>query len=520
MQRRFRAALAVSATTLLVVGAGVAMPSAEAAAKPTVKKVSPASGSTAGGTTVTITGSGFAKGVKVSFGTTAAKSVKLISKTKITAVAPKHNVGVVDVRVKLKSATSTVVKADKFTYVAPSSKAPSITSITPASGAAGTTVLIMGSSFAGAAVTFGGVPGTSVVVAAGGASLTVKAPAHDGGAVAVAVTTKYGTATKNNAFTYPTAPYGGPKLKYFTTNSDFAPTSLAADDSGDMFVAVNGSPGGGSLISEVIKYATDGLGYGTAYNLTNASNTPPLGTPAVPGTPITAVGVRGTDILIGIGDEIVIWDESNTVIYQSVISLHALLPDLSSPSVDDLAVDTDGNIYVADKNNQVVVKVKADASEASKIAGPGTSIPLQYPVGVGVSNGAVYIADQDGLQILKLSGGSSSVVAGGGAGALPTAGGSATATAVTLTGMNDLGVSTSGDLYIPAQSGIVYKVDHATAKISVFAGGGSDDPPWYSNAAPVLPTSVAFAGVWAAEPDSTGKVFISDNVGHKIYSVG
>ena len=57
---------------------------------PIVAGVSPASGPTAGGTTVTISGTGFANGASVSFGGTAASNVTVVGSTTITAVAPAH----------------------------------------------------------------------------------------------------------------------------------------------------------------------------------------------------------------------------------------------------------------------------------------------------------------------------------------------------------------------------------------------------------------------------------------------
>ncbi len=64
---------------------------------PTVSGVSPASGTTAGGTPVTITGTGFLAGATVAFGTTAATSVTVVSSTTITATPPAHAAGAVNV---------------------------------------------------------------------------------------------------------------------------------------------------------------------------------------------------------------------------------------------------------------------------------------------------------------------------------------------------------------------------------------------------------------------------------------
>ena len=52
---------------------------------PTVSSVSPNSGSTPGGTTVTITGTNFAPGATVTFGSTAATNVVVVNSTTITA---------------------------------------------------------------------------------------------------------------------------------------------------------------------------------------------------------------------------------------------------------------------------------------------------------------------------------------------------------------------------------------------------------------------------------------------------
>ena len=64
---------------------------------PTVSGVSPTSGTTAGGTPVTITGTGFLAGATVSLGGTAATGVTVVRSTSITATAPAHAAGAVNV---------------------------------------------------------------------------------------------------------------------------------------------------------------------------------------------------------------------------------------------------------------------------------------------------------------------------------------------------------------------------------------------------------------------------------------
>jgi hypothetical protein len=83
---------------------------------PTVTVVSPNSGSTNGGTAVTITGTNFVSGATVTFGGTAATSVTVVSSTSITATTPAHAAGAVNVVVTDSSGTGTLTNG--FTYTA------------------------------------------------------------------------------------------------------------------------------------------------------------------------------------------------------------------------------------------------------------------------------------------------------------------------------------------------------------------------------------------------------------------
>lgn len=84
--------------------------------------MSPAQGSTLGGTSVTVTGSGFTGATAVTFGDTAAASFVVDSSTQITAVSPSHVAGTVDLRVETPVGASLVVAADRYDFVAPPSE--------------------------------------------------------------------------------------------------------------------------------------------------------------------------------------------------------------------------------------------------------------------------------------------------------------------------------------------------------------------------------------------------------------
>jgi plastocyanin len=172
---------------------------------PTIASVNPNSGSTSGGTQVTITGTNFTSGAGVTFGGNAATAVNVSSSTTIVATTPAHAAGAVDVKVTNADAQSATL-TNGFTYAVP---APSITSISPSTGstAGGTTITITGSGFQnGATVTIGATAATNVVVVSA-TQITARTPLGPLAASAFVkdVTVRNPdatTATKTAGFTY------------------------------------------------------------------------------------------------------------------------------------------------------------------------------------------------------------------------------------------------------------------------------------------------------------------------------
>jgi hypothetical protein len=161
-------------------------------APPTIGSLSPSSGPAAGGTAVSITGTGFGPAATVDFGTTAATAVVFGSSTLLVAVAPAGS-GVADVTVTMPVATSATSANDQFTFVAPSG--PAITSVTPPNGAVtgGTVVTITGTGFTGAtSVTFGQVAAASFTVDSD-TQITATTPPGTTGVSSVVVTTLAGS---------------------------------------------------------------------------------------------------------------------------------------------------------------------------------------------------------------------------------------------------------------------------------------------------------------------------------------
>jgi hypothetical protein len=94
-------------------------------AAPTISAISPSSGSTNGGTQVTLSGSHFSAGLKVNIGGSAATNVIVIDNTRATAITPPHASGTVNVTVTNGDGQSAVLAAG-FTYTASSPPASNI----------------------------------------------------------------------------------------------------------------------------------------------------------------------------------------------------------------------------------------------------------------------------------------------------------------------------------------------------------------------------------------------------------
>ena len=86
---------------------------------PAIASLSPTTGSTAGGTSVVITGTDFTGATAVDFGAVAATGYVVDSDTQITATSPAQALGTVDVRVTTPSGTSANTAADDYTYIPP-----------------------------------------------------------------------------------------------------------------------------------------------------------------------------------------------------------------------------------------------------------------------------------------------------------------------------------------------------------------------------------------------------------------
>ncbi|WP_067895731.1 IPT/TIG domain-containing protein [Nocardia vaccinii] len=162
--------------------------------------LSPVSGVTAGGNTVTIAGTGLSTATSVSFGANSAAPT-VVNDTTLTVVVPAGTAaGSVGVSVITAGGTNNGLS---YTYV----DAPTVTSVSPTSGptSGGTAVTITGTNLTTTqSVTVGGATAPFSVIS--DTEISAVTPAGTAGAADVVVTTSGGSVTDTGAFTYVAAP--------------------------------------------------------------------------------------------------------------------------------------------------------------------------------------------------------------------------------------------------------------------------------------------------------------------------
>jgi len=197
---------------------------------------------------------------------------------------------------------------------------------------------------------------------------------------------------------------------------------------------------------------------------------------------------------------------------------------LNNPS--GVAVDAAGNIYIADQGNNCIRKVNTSgiistfaghgiSSSGIGDGGPATNATFWVPIGVAVdSRGNVYIADCDNDRIRKVdTSGFINTVAGSSSEGFGGDGGPATA--AVLNHPWSVAIDNSGNFYIAdCLNNRVRKVD-TNGIISTFAGayysgmGGDGGPA----------TDAAMSNPYGVAADSSGNIYISDGGNWRIRKV-
>ncbi len=204
----------------------------------------------------------------------------------------------------------------------------------------------------------------------------------------------------------------------------------------------------------------------------------------------------------------------------------AIAAGLAKPA--SVTLDVSGNLYIADSGNNRIRKVSASSGMITTVAGSGTAgfsgdgasasaAALNVPSGLAVdTSGNLYIADTSNHRIRKVAAGSGIITTVAGSGMAGFSGDGTSASAAALNAPGGVALDASGNLYVAdtlnnrirevaAASGIITTV--AGNGIAVFSGDGGPA----TAAGLAKPAGVAL--------DASGNLYIADTYNNRIRKV-
>jgi sugar lactone lactonase YvrE len=503
---------------------------------PVLSGMSPSSG--VAGTNVTLTGSGFDLNTPsnniVTFAGVAANVVAVNGPTSITVTVP---VGASTGQIRLTVAGSPIQSSGSFTVPM------TVTSMTPNPAAPGTQVAITGSGFsstpASNSVTLGGVAAT--VISASPNALVVAAPTVTtpgpavvtvGGVSASSVGnfSNPGSGSPLNIYTYAGAvglTAGQPAIAWPINN----PQACFTDAAGNLYISGAEFVNGGSCCWywSVGKISTSGV-YSRIAGANGSGNTGDGGSAlsAQLNTP-WAVAVDSTG-------SVYIADSANNRV--RMVSTSGIITNFAGSAAgtsgysgdggaatgallnnpDGIAVDSAGNVYIAEWNNSRVRKVSTSGiittvagTASAGFSGDGglaTNAQLNRAGGITLdSAGNLYIADNANNRIRKVTASTGIITTVAGNGNWPFAGDGGLATAAQINGPTGVAVDGSGNLYIVDQGNSrIRMVTASTGNISTIAGTGTSGFTGDGGTA----TSAQLNNPQRVAVDGSGNVYITD----------
>jgi trimeric autotransporter adhesin len=192
---------------------------------------------------------------------------------------------------------------------------------------------------------------------------------------------------------------------------------------------------------------------------------------------------------------------------------------------DGVAIDSAGNLYIADAGNNVIRKVSAsgtittvagnNAEGYSGDNGAATNATLYSPAGVAVdSAGNLYIADTNNNRIRKVdTSGTITTIAGNGTAGYT--GDNGPATSATLNKPAAVVVASTGNLYIADTGNDVVRMIAAAGTISTIVGSGGAG--YSGDGGPA--TSAKLNSPYGVNLDSAGDIYVADSMNNVVRMV-
>jgi sugar lactone lactonase YvrE len=184
-----------------------------------------------------------------------------------------------------------------------------------------------------------------------------------------------------------------------------------------------------------------------------------------------------------------------------------------------VAVDSAGNVYVAESNKHRINKITPDGTvdtlagrgTAAYLDGQGMSARFNTPTGVAVdSAGTVYVADDGNHRIRKITpGGTVSTLAGSG-----TAGyAEGTGTSAQFNQPRGVAVDSAGNVYVADDGNHRIRKITPGGTVSTLAGSGT------AGYAEGTGTNAQFNNPRGIAVDSAGNVYVGDQMNHRIRKI-
>ena len=273
-----------------------------------------------------------------------------------------------------------------------------------------------------------------------------------------------------------------------------APTGVAVDTAGNVYVADQGN----NLIRKIDPSGTvttlAGSGQAGSANGTgtNASFNQPWGV-AVDATGNVYVADKYNNMIRKISPAGVVTTLAGS---GTAGSANGTGPAATFYSPSGVAVDTAGNVYVADDGNNLIRKINSSGLVSTLASS------FSFPSGVAIdAAGNVYVSDQGSQSIRKISpAGVVSTLAGSGA---P---GSANGTGAAASFNQPIGVAVdaAGNVYVGDEGNNLIREISPSAVVSTLAGGGAG---FATNGAG---TVASFAHPFGVAVDAAGNVYVAD----------
>src|SRR5271157_4409826 len=341
----------------------------------------------------------------------------------------------------------------------------------------------------------------------------------------------------------------GQSVTFTATVSDLSPGGATPDGGTVTFSDQNGAIGSETLVDGVAEFTTSSLAAGTNTVTASYGGTANFA-PSITGTIVTAAG-NGTagytgnkgpataaeldnpgGMAVDSAGDLFIADLNNNVIREVVkatgdiitvagngkagYSGPATAAELNDPR--DVAVDSAGDLFIANLNNNVIREVVKATGDIITVAGdgkagysgdngPATAAVLNAPNTVAVdSAGDLFIADANNHAVREVVKATGDIITVAGNGKAGYSGDNGPATAAELNDPRDVAVDSAGDLFIAdLNNNVIREVVKATGDIITVAGNGKAGYSGDNG-----PATAAELGPFRVAVDSAGDVFVAD----------